>query len=240
MQARNLVALGTGRGYALIDLDASAPIDGKSQVASKTTSSGCLPPEQAIVLLHKRQARRPTADAENCLAELRQLRRAAANGEADEVVIELSKKIQALKGAMVRVSDEFRSMSNCGTVAAREALTSELQQLVSASLPAHRAMSKDTPTPPPQPTAPIASKAYDMWCFGVLLYQLCTGQTLFHTDAREDVNEEELALLVEWSDGTKSSKLDQIADPWPRVLLEQLLTKNPAHRLVCEAVLHAL
>ena len=55
VKSRNFVMVRAGE-YAAIDLDAAAPIDGKSLAGQKTTSSGCLPPEQAQVVLHQRLA----------------------------------------------------------------------------------------------------------------------------------------------------------------------------------------
>ena len=46
-----------------------------------------------------------------------------------------------------------------------------------------------------------ASKKYDMWCFGALLYNLCTGEYLLKVDHREEVLFlDELSKIVNWSD----------------------------------------
>ena len=42
----------------------------------------------------------------------------------------------------------------------------------------------------------IASEAYDMWSFGVVLYHLCFGRPLWLTDTNDDVNLEGLQLLA--------------------------------------------
>lgn len=66
--------------------------------------------------------------------------------------------------------------------------------------------SSDADTPPPTPV--IASTSYDMWCFGVLLYEFATGITLFRTDIREEVvDDTELADIAEWSDDVKEQAL---------------------------------
>jgi len=43
------------RPVAAIDLDAAAKIDGNELAGAKPTSSGCLPPEQAAIVLHRRR-----------------------------------------------------------------------------------------------------------------------------------------------------------------------------------------
>jgi serine/threonine protein kinase len=40
-----------------------------------------------------------------------------------------------------------------------------------------------------------ADVAYDMWSFGVVLFQLCTGKTLFHCDQHDDVAGAEMKRL---------------------------------------------
>jgi len=44
-----------------------------------------------------------------------------------------------------------------------------------------------------------ADVAYDMWSFGVVLFQLCTGKTLFHCDQHDDVDGPEMKRLCSWS-----------------------------------------
>ena len=44
-----------------------------------------------------------------------------------------------------------------------------------------------------------ADVAYDMWSFGVVLFQLCTGETLFHCDQHDDVVKGDMHKLCEWS-----------------------------------------
>jgi hypothetical protein len=43
--------------------------------------------------------------------------------------------------------------------------------------------------------AVVATPQYDMWCFGVLLYYLSTGEQLFVMDLREDVKDAELVNI---------------------------------------------
>ena len=53
----NFVLLPNGE-YAAIDLDAAAEIDGSALAGPKSTSSGCVPPEQAAIVLHRRRLAR--------------------------------------------------------------------------------------------------------------------------------------------------------------------------------------
>ncbi|KAL3918524.1 MAG: hypothetical protein SGILL_004196, partial [Bacillariaceae sp.] len=76
----------------------------------------------------------------------------------------------------------------------------------------------------------IASCQYDMWCFGVLLYFLCTGKQLFNVDTKEDVDDEDLMRIRDWDSDWKREKLAKVDAKWPRRLLDSLLQKDPANR----------
>jgi serine/threonine protein kinase len=76
----------------------------------------------------------------------------------------------------------------------------------------------------------VATAKYDMWCFGALLYYLCTGMQLFNVDINEEVRDDELRLLVGWSNELKSAKLAEVRTGWPKKLLEKLLEKDPNNR----------
>lgn len=152
---RNFVDQGPGKGYAAIDLDAAGTIapagDGvgvEHLTGQKLTSSGCLPPGQAAIELHRR-----------------------------------------------------RCLNNASAA-----------------------------TPPPPLV--LASVSYDMWCFGVLLYSLCTRYSLFTTDVRERVDDAELAKIVAWSTEEKIQKLGKVDSKrgWPKALLAQLLERDPQNR----------
>ena len=85
----------------------------------------------------------------------------------------------------------------------------------------------NTGDPPPI----VASPAYDMWGFGVLLYELCTGGPLFRVDARGDVIElAELARIADWTDEHKKAALDRVDPRWPKAMLSQLLHRDPGER----------
>jgi len=80
-----------------------------------------------------------------------------------------------------------------------------------------------------------ASPQYDMWCFGVLLYYLCTGKQLFVMDVREEVKQNELQKIVNWSDEDFVEKVDNYVrdnNDWNpmKPLLKQLLKRDPEER----------
>jgi serine/threonine protein kinase len=81
------------------------------------------------------------------------------------------------------------------------------------------------------PADVVATIQYDMWCFGVLLYYLCTGIQLFNVDVQEELAEEDdLVKLKLWEAKVKSSKLAKVGHGWPRELLKKLLEKDPSTR----------
>jgi len=76
-----------------------------------------------------------------------------------------------------------------------------------------------------------ASISYDMWALGALLYNLCTGQTLWQSSVEDNiVNDRDLLDLFEWSAETKQSKLSKMTNPLARNLISQLLSKDRDHR----------
>ena len=80
-----------------------------------------------------------------------------------------------------------------------------------------------------------ASTQYDMWCFGVLLYYLCTGKQLFVMDVREEVELDELSKIVNWSDRDYVKKVDTYVrdnNDWNpmKPLLKKLLKRDPVKR----------
>lgn len=81
-----------------------------------------------------------------------------------------------------------------------------------------------------KPKDVIASPQYDMWCFGALLYFLCTGKHLFNVDMKEDVDDEDLIILRDWDNNRKCEKLSKVDSKWPVSLLSVLLQKEPKNR----------
>ena len=188
IKSRNLVSLGPGKGYAVIDLDAAATIDGIQLAGEKQTSSSCLPPEQAAVLLHHELSQqRPLADYADKLGRLR----------AEEAALTTTSPSRD------RLRDQIADLEPI--VAVMDAAT--------------------------RPQRIKAGTAYDMWCFGVLLYELCTGFSLFRSDIRENVVDNTvLAKIAAWTDALKAKQLGKVKPEFPVKLLERLLHKDPALR----------
>ena len=79
----------------------------------------------------------------------------------------------------------------------------------------------------------LASYAYDSWSLGILLYQLCSGETLWKTDTQDMlVDMDDMHDLMTWSTTTKSRKLEKIdcIDHHCHNLLSQLLSKDVSKR----------
>ena len=82
------------------------------------------------------------------------------------------------------------------------------------------------------PADVLASPQYDMWCFGALLYYLCTGEQLFVVDDHEEVKLGELKKIVEWSEKDCVEKVDinvRTTNVWQfmKPLLKRLLMRDP-------------
>mmetsp|Transcript_27924 Transcript_27924/g.67670 ORF Transcript_27924/g.67670 Transcript_27924/m.67670 type:complete len:1925 (+) Transcript_27924:271-6045(+) len=94
------------------------------------------------------------------------------------------------------------------------------------------ARSNDMKSSSHQPPAVVATPAYDMWCFGVLLYFLCTGKQLFNVDTKEDVDDDDLQRICTWDASWKEEKLSKVGSVWTEWirLLDWLLQKDPSRR----------
>lgn len=75
-----------------------------------------------------------------------------------------------------------------------------------------------------------ASPAHDIWAFGVVLYELCSGIKLFLTDDEDNIDSSELEILYEFPDEFKKRKLERISNTYARNLVSQLLMKDSAKR----------
>ena len=71
---------------------------------------------------------------------------------------------------------------------------------------------------------PDAAPSFDVWSFGVVLFLLCTGLTLFHVDALDDNLEDdtEVARLAAWR-GVSEASLAKVFAAAGRALEEEEL-----------------
>lgn len=76
-----------------------------------------------------------------------------------------------------------------------------------------------------------ATSAIDVWSFGVLLYSLHTGSSLFDVDRDGDLSSAAaMKELWEWSEVTKMAKLEKVRNPRAYKLLKKALSKYPEDR----------
>jgi len=77
-----------------------------------------------------------------------------------------------------------------------------------------------------------ADPSQDMWALGCILYLLCTGCTLFHTNTEDNITgDEEIIDLYDWEAGGKERRLANVKNKLARNLISLLLNKEPSKRL---------
>ena len=83
-----------------------------------------------------------------------------------------------------------------------------------------------------------ATIAYDSWSLGVILYFLCVGSSLFHSDTAENIiSQSAFEKLHNFTLAFKKDKLSNVDDPQARNLISQLLNKDPPKRPTMKQVL---
>jgi hypothetical protein len=76
-----------------------------------------------------------------------------------------------------------------------------------------------------------ASKSIDMWSFGVVLFALLTGSSLFDVDRDDDLKSgQAMKELYEWNESQKLAKLKNVSDPMAHRLLRKILSRKPSDR----------
>ncbi|CAJ1966601.1 unnamed protein product [Cylindrotheca closterium] len=85
----------------------------------------------------------------------------------------------------------------------------------------------------------MADPSLDVWSFGVLLYMMCAGQSLFTTDRDDDITDGNTFLFLHAWEETDLKKVvaSNVRDNLAKDLLSQLLRKNPSERPTMKEVL---
>ena len=74
-----------------------------------------------------------------------------------------------------------------------------------------------------------ATKAIDIWSFGVILYALEIGSPLFDVNCDDNLKAAEaMKEPCEWNDSKKAAKLEAVKDPLVGKLLIKILSSNPS------------
>lgn len=76
----------------------------------------------------------------------------------------------------------------------------------------------------------IAHPSYDVWAFGVVLFELCAGLPLFLANSEGNILYENMLDLYAFTDKYKKKRLGEIQNLEARNLVSQMLMKDPHKR----------
>jgi serine/threonine protein kinase len=197
-----LNAVRVGTCLRLIDLDASVKIGEASYVGAKF-SSGMLPPEMIAKLT--------VEEYEKYMAYFKTNVSAASRGKIQPKGVPGSNTIFAVKTFLTKESkkQQFDKDGKPGWIICQEPFEKN-----------------DLPYDLVE-----ATRAIDIWSFGVVLYELYTGATLFAVDRDDNLKDgASMKELYEWNDEKKMSKLENVHDLSAYRLLNNLLSTDPLKR----------
>lgn len=84
-----------------------------------------------------------------------------------------------------------------------------------------------------------ASTSHDAWALGVVLYHIFSGEPFLLANDEDNIDDKQLRLIYEYSDGFKRDRMSKIQNVQARNLVSQLLTKDPRLRPTMDrAILH--
>jgi len=208
VQPHHFVSTDAGQ-FMIVDFS-SADVIGKGIMAQRQTSTGYLPPEQAAITFFENSPLRNVSSADvNSL-----------NSELQQELMILEKKLQFHKTMMEKAEPEFRPYVQ----ASIEGIHGQIQ-----------AIENSTRQDECIPEELEASAQYDMWCFGLLLYQLCTHKHLFYVDDRGNVDLYDLRSIRDFTIEELDTKLsDNFPDDGELhtliPLVRELLDPDPSKR----------
>ena len=83
-----------------------------------------------------------------------------------------------------------------------------------------------------------ADPSFDVWGYGVTLFQVITGQTLIHADSNDNgADNAQLKIIEHWTDDDRVMKLSRVHSLEARNLLSHLLQKDPKKRFKMSQIL---
>lgn len=90
----------------------------------------------------------------------------------------------------------------------------------------------------------LAHPSFDVWSLGCILYELCSKEVLplFQSDRDDNISEDvdyqdNIYVLAEWEDTVKYRKLHHIKDDMARMLISQMLSRDPTKRPTLDRIL---
>eukprot|EP00526_Cylindrotheca_closterium_P003225 CAMPEP_0113647790 /NCGR_PEP_ID=MMETSP0017_2-20120614/25322_1 /TAXON_ID=2856 /ORGANISM="Cylindrotheca closterium" /LENGTH=1578 /DNA_ID=CAMNT_0000559917 /DNA_START=812 /DNA_END=5548 /DNA_ORIENTATION=+ /assembly_acc=CAM_ASM_000147 len=76
----------------------------------------------------------------------------------------------------------------------------------------------------------LADPSFDTWSYGILMYQLVTGRSFFHSDLQGNLDDEGLKDLANLTQSGIHERLGSVEDVNARVLLSRILRLDPSER----------
>ncbi|CAJ1935074.1 unnamed protein product [Cylindrotheca closterium] len=208
-----LNAVRSNHRLLLIDLDASRKVG--EYIGSKF-SSGVLPPEMIYELKTRKELNvyvnyvQQGATSDDEKNKTKVLTTTGHNNERHFVVRSFSEEMQEVK-----TWDQFDE---------KEQIEERLVPTKKDELP-YKLVSAD--------------ESFDVWSFGVLLYELVTKESLFKVNNENDITDGDVMReLHDWTDQDMKRKLKRkVLDSYARDLLEKILLRKPTDRLKMQDVL---
>jgi serine/threonine protein kinase len=79
-----------------------------------------------------------------------------------------------------------------------------------------------------------AHPSLDVWALGMVFFHLCSGETFFHSDEADNIDDESLSDLYHFTDEFKAKRLMRVKDRNAKNFISRLLHKDWEKRLTLE------